>query len=45
LAQQQGRILLGKQQFPKTRKSKHSSGIPTCLFVNHHAKMWLSGHE
>jgi len=33
------------QQFPKTRKSKHSSGIPTCLFVNHHAKMWLSGHE
>src|SRR5205807_3383223 len=37
--------LEGVQQFPKTRKSKHSSGIPTCLFVNHHAKMWLSGHE
>src|SRR5207249_8774756 len=37
--------LIDLQQFPKTRKSKHSSGIPTCLFVNHHAKMWLSGHE
>jgi len=37
--------LIIEQQFPKTRKSKHSSGIPTCLFVNHHAKMWLSGHE
>jgi hypothetical protein len=30
------------QQFPETRKSQHSSGIPTCLFVNRHAKMWLS---
>jgi hypothetical protein len=38
-------MFTGAQQFPKTRKSKYSSGIPTCLFVNHHAKMWLSGHE
>jgi len=33
------------QQFPKTRNSKHSSGILTCLFVNRHAKMELSGYE
>jgi N-acyl-D-amino-acid deacylase len=30
------------QQFPEASKSQHSSGIPTCLFVNRHAKMWLS---
>jgi hypothetical protein len=30
------------QQFPEARQSQHSSGIPTCLFVNHHAKMWFS---
>jgi hypothetical protein len=30
------------QQFPETYKSQHSSGIPTCLFVNLCAKMWLS---
>jgi hypothetical protein len=29
----------GHQQFPEARKSQHSSGIPPCLFVNHHAKM------
>jgi len=34
-----------RQQFPKTRNSKHSSGILTCLFVNRHAKMELSGYE
>jgi len=36
---------LKEQQFPKTRNSKHSSGILTCLFVNRHAKMELSGYE
>ncbi len=30
------------QQFPETHKNQHSSGIPTCLFVNCHAKMGLS---
>jgi hypothetical protein len=30
------------QQFPEARKSQHSSGLPTCLFVNRHAKMGLS---
>ena len=30
------------QQFPEARKSQHASGIPTCLFVNRHAKMGLS---
>jgi hypothetical protein len=30
------------QQFPEARKIQRSSGIPTCLFVNRHVKMWLS---
>jgi repressor LexA len=30
------------QQFPEARISQHSSGIPTCAFVNRHAKMGLS---
>ena len=30
------------QQFPEVGKSQYSSGIPTCLFVNGHAKMGLS---
>ncbi len=30
------------QQFPETHKSQYSPGIPTCLFVNGHAKMGLS---
>jgi hypothetical protein len=29
-----------EQQFPEAYKSKHSSGIPPCLFVNRHVKMW-----
>jgi len=29
------------QQFPEVRKSQHSSGIPTCAFVNSHVKMGL----
>jgi|SRR5687768_2535319 len=29
------------QQFPEACKNQHSSGIPPCLFVNRHAKMWL----
>src|SRR5215831_10733817 len=37
--------MLSGQQFPETFKSKHSSGIPTCLFVNRHAKMGLSEHK
>ncbi len=36
------RPVIEEQQFPETRKSQHSSGIPACLFVNLHAKMWLS---
>ena len=32
----------GFQQFPDARKRQYSSGIPTCLFVNRHANMWLS---
>jgi hypothetical protein len=36
------RVFIGRQQFPEARKSQYSSGIPTCLFVNHHAKMGLS---
>jgi hypothetical protein len=39
------RQVVSAQQFPKTRNSKHSSGILTCLFVNRHAKMELSGYE
>src|SRR5215470_1564426 len=38
-------IMILAQQFPETFKSKHSSGIPTCLFVNRHAKMGLSEHK
>jgi len=36
-----GRVLpvLKTQQFPETRKNQLSSGMPTCLFVNRHAKM------
>jgi hypothetical protein len=34
--------VLSGQQFPEARKSQHSSGLPTCLFVNRHAKMGLS---
>ena len=30
------------QQFPEACKSQHSSGIPSCLFVNRHAKMGSS---
>jgi hypothetical protein len=36
------KTLLERQQFPETRKSKYSSGLLPCLFVNRHAKMWLS---
>jgi hypothetical protein len=35
-------VVLTKQQFPEARESQHSSGIPTCLFVNRHAKIGLS---
>ena len=35
-------ILTFQQQFPEACKSQHSSSIPTCLFVNLHAKMGLS---
>jgi hypothetical protein len=34
-------ILHHSQQFPEACKSQHSSGIPSCLFVNRHAKMGL----
>jgi hypothetical protein len=37
-----GAIFIKRQQFPEACKSQRSSGIPTCLFVNLHAKMWLS---
>jgi hypothetical protein len=33
---------LCQQQFPEPHKIQHSSGIPTCLFVNLRAKMGLS---
>jgi len=36
------RNLLWAQQFPEACESQHSSGIPTCLFVNNHVKMGLS---
>ncbi len=32
------------QQFPEARKSQHSSGIPTCLFVNGHGERFLLMH-
>jgi hypothetical protein len=34
-------LISGIQQFPEACKSQYSSGIPPCLFVNRHAKMWL----
>ena len=34
--------LLPEQQFPETLKSQRLLGIPTCAFVNRHAKMGLS---
>ena len=34
--------IMSVQQFPETSQSQTLSGIPTCLFVNHHAKMGLS---
>jgi hypothetical protein len=37
-----GGVIMAEQQFPEARKSQHSSGLPTCLFVNRHAKMGLS---
>ena len=34
--------LMAQQQFPETRTSQHSSGIPTCAFVNIPVNMGLS---
>ena len=35
-------VSIDGQQFPETRKSQYSSGVPTCAFVNCHVKIGLS---